>query len=65
MNIAAHNASNYVADAAGSKASLKAFARKMIALRRSAAGGAIGQETADAAAPLADIVQEEDQKERN
>jgi hypothetical protein len=64
LNIAAANSATYVADDAGSRASHGAFARKAVALRRSAMNIATAQEVADAAAPMSQLVQEEDHKER-
>ncbi|MBA3884070.1 MAG: VWA domain-containing protein [Chthoniobacterales bacterium] len=64
LNIAAGNSASYVADAAGSAASHAAFSRKARALRRNSMGIASQEETADAAAPMATILQEEDGKQR-
>jgi hypothetical protein len=64
LSIAANNAANYVADAAGSKASHAAFSRKMSALRRTSMDIASVSEKLDAAASLTDIVSEEDRKSR-
>lgn len=64
MNIPAANAASYVADDAGSRASHRAFSRKMAAMRQVNRGEACLEETIDAAASLSDLVQEEDQKER-
>ncbi len=64
LNIAAANAASYVADAAGSRASHVAFSRKARALRRSGMGRATAAEAADLSAPMSDLVQEEDRKER-
>ncbi len=64
LNIAAANAASYVADAAGSRASHVAFSRKARALRRTDMGIATAAEVADVSAPMADLVQEEDRKER-
>jgi hypothetical protein len=65
LSIAANNAANYVADAAGSKAGQAAFSRKMSALRRASMDIASVSEQLDAAAPLSDIVLEEDRKTRD
>jgi hypothetical protein len=65
LSIAANNAANYVADAAGSKAGQAAFSRKMSALRRASMDIASVSEQLDAAAPLSDIVSEEDRKTRD
>ena len=64
LSIAANNAANYVADAAGSKASHAAFSRKMSALRRASMDIASVSEKLDAEAPLTQIVSEEDRKSR-
>ena len=63
-SIAANNAANYVADAAGSKAGQAAFSRKMSALRRASMDSASVSERLDAEAPLTQIVSEEDRKTR-
>jgi len=62
LSIAANNAANYVADAAGSKAGQAAFSRKMSALRRASMDSASVSERLDAEAPLTQIVSEEDRK---
>ena len=64
LSIAANNAATYVADAAGSKAGQAAFSRKMRALRRVSMDSASVAERLDAAAPLKEIVSEEDRKSR-
>lgn len=64
LHIAAGNSATYAADAAGSRASHIAFSRKARALRRSSMGLASMAEQADVAAPMSDIVAEEDRKER-
>src|SRR6266480_6557801 len=64
LSIAANNAANYVADAAGSKAGQAAFSRKMSALRRSSMDIASVSEKLDAEASLTQIVSEEDRKSR-
>ena len=64
LSIAANNAANYVADAAGSKAGQSAFSRKMSALRRASMDSASVSERLDAEAPLTQIVSEEDRKTR-
>lgn len=64
LSIAANNAANYVADAAGSKASHAAFSRKARALRRASMNIASVSDQHDAAAPMTDLVTEEDQKGR-
>ena len=65
MNIGAANSSTYVADAAGSRSSQKSLSRKVRAMRNVAMGIASFMESADAAAPMSDIVAEEDRKERD
>ncbi|PYK91247.1 MAG: hypothetical protein DME40_07060 [Verrucomicrobia bacterium] len=65
LSIAANNAANYVADAAGSKAGQAAFSRKMSALRRASMDSASVSERLDAEAPLTQIVSEEDRKTRD
>jgi hypothetical protein len=65
LSIAANNAANYVADAAGSKAGQAAFSRKMSALRRASMDIASVSEQLDAATPLSDIVSKEDRKTRD
>ncbi|MGI8819480.1 MAG: vWA domain-containing protein [Chthoniobacterales bacterium] len=64
LNIAPANAASYVADAAGSRASHVALARKARALRRAGMGRATAAEVADASAPMSELLQEEDRKER-
>ena len=64
MNIAAANAASYVADAAGLHASSSSLARKVRGLRRIMGRIATVEEARDAAAPLSDLVREEDEKER-
>jgi len=65
LSIAANNAANYVADAAGSKAAQAAFARKAKGLRRASMHIASVSENRDAEAPLTQIVSEEDRKTRD
>lgn len=64
MNIDARNASTYAADDVGARASHRSTSRKVRALRRSQMGTANPQEHLDAAAPMSDIVREDDQQER-
>jgi len=65
LNIGAHNASGFVADAAGVSASNKAFSRKAAALRAKARGASLtAEESHICAAPMRAIVEEEDRKER-
>jgi hypothetical protein len=64
LSISAANAATYVADAAGSRASHVAFSRKASALRRKSMGRATAEDVMDIAAPMSQIVAEEDRKER-
>ena len=64
MNIAAVNASSYVADPAGLRAASRSLSRKLRGLRRICQGNASVAEAVDAAAPLSDLIAEEDEKER-
>jgi hypothetical protein len=65
LSISAANAASYVADAAGSRASHLAFSRRASALRRKSMGCATATDVTDLAAPLSQIVAEEDRKERD
>jgi hypothetical protein len=65
LSISADNAASYVADAAGSLASHVAFSRRASALRRKSMGRATAADVNDLAAPLSQIVAEEDRKERD
>lgn len=64
LSIAAANSATYVADAPGSRAVHRSLSRKMHSMRRTAMGNATLQEQADAAAPMSELVEEEDRKER-
>ncbi len=64
LSIGANNAATYVADDAGSRASHVAFSRKARSLRLSQMGQASAAEAADAAAPMSQILEEEDRKSR-
>jgi hypothetical protein len=64
LSISAANAASYVSDAAGSRASHLAFSRRASALRRKSMGRATAADVIDLAAPLSQIVAEEDRKER-
>lgn len=64
LSISADNAATYVADAAGSRASHVAFSRKTSALRRKSMGRATVEDVMDIAAPMSQIVAQEDRKER-
>jgi hypothetical protein len=65
LSISAANAASYVADAPGSRASHVAFSRRASALRRKSMGRATAADVIDLAAPLSQIVAEEDRKERD
>ena len=65
MSIAVENSATYFADAAGSRASHASLSRKVRSMRRFAMGIATVQERGDAAAPMSDLIEEEDRKERN
>ncbi len=65
MNIAAANAATYVADTAGMRASSRSLGRKVHSLRRVQEGNATQQETLDAAAPMTELLKEEEGKERS
>ena len=63
LNISAHDAATYQADAIGAKSSFKATSRKASSLRMAAlTPGA--PPPADAAMPLSEMLVEEDQMER-
>jgi len=65
LNVAAHNASEFAADAVGVSASAKAFSRKTTALRARPKGAPFSAaEAADACAPMSFLVAEEDRNER-
>ena len=64
MNIAAANTSSYVADAAGLRTAARSLSRKMRGIRQVSQGNACLQEAVDAAAPLSQLITEEDTKER-
>ena len=64
MNILGANSASYMADDAGSKASMSATSRKTSALRRRSMGIQTDDVIKEAAAPMTDLVQEEDGKER-
>lgn len=65
MNIAAANSATYVADTAGMRSSARTLGRKVYSLRRVQEGNASQQETLDAAAPMTELLEEEDRKERS
>ncbi len=64
ISIAASNAASYVADADGTHTASRVFARKMSSMRIMAQGRASLKEEQDAQAPLASMLQEEDEKLR-
>jgi hypothetical protein len=64
LSISAANAANYVDDAAGLHASHLAFSRRTSALRRKSMGRATADDLMDLAAPMSQILKEEDRKER-
>lgn len=63
-NIAPNNAATFVADETGQEASNAALARKMKGIRSKALGKMTAQEAADAEAPMANILEEEDTTRR-
>lgn len=65
ISIAAANAADFVADDIGARASHRSFSRKVSALRAMSVGEATAAEQHDAAAPMSDIVKEEDRKRRD
>ena len=64
LHIAAANATSYQADNIGHYSSTVALARKMAALRKTTAGTATATEELATAAPMQDLVEDEDQKRR-
>ena len=64
LHIAAHNAANYKADGIGIRSIARSISRKSAAQRAQVAGVATAEELRDAAAPLQEIVEEEDRKHR-
>lgn len=64
MNIGHQNAATFVADSAGAAAPSRTLSRKIRGLRAVNSGRATMEEARDAAAPLSEIVSEEDRKER-
>ena len=65
LNIAAANASSYVGDTGGTYSGQKAVSRKMAAMRKMSAGAPMSpKERKDSAAPLSEIVAEEDAEGR-
>ena len=64
LNIGAANAATYVSDSLGQFAGSAALARKMKGIRSKAAGKMTVQEAADADAPMASILEEEDTTRR-
>jgi len=64
LHIAASNASNYVADAPGLRAASRSMGRKVRALRRMRSRAPTVADRHDAFAPLSELTEEEDKKER-
>lgn len=64
MNISGANSATYVADGAGSKASMSSASKKVRAMRRQNIGCASEEDIKHANAPMREIVQEEDRRER-
>ena len=65
LSIAAENASTYVGDTGGTYSSQKAMSRKTTAMRKMSSGARMSvQERKDTAAPLSEIVAEEDAEGR-
>jgi len=64
LNIAAQNAATYHADAVGVRSTGRSLSRKSSALRAQSQGCASAEEIHAAAAPMQDLVQEEDRKGR-
>jgi len=65
LSISEANTFSYTGDHAGTRSSTRAASRKMTAMRKMASGARMSvNENADAAAPLAAIVAEEDAEER-
>ncbi|WP_411826318.1 vWA domain-containing protein [Luteolibacter sp. AS25] len=64
MNIQMSNAAAYVADDAGYEAAMTGMTRKSLASRAYKHGNATAEQLHDAAAPMNDIVREEDQRRR-
>lgn len=65
LNISAANASSYVGDTGGTYSSSKAMSRKTTAMRKMSSGARMSlQERKDTAAPLSEIVAEEDAEGR-
>ena len=64
MNIAAANSATYAADAVGSRSSIYAASKKVRAMRHQVMECATEDDVKSANAPMSEIVQEEDRKER-
>src|SRR4051794_29405259 len=64
INIGASNAANFSADDVGARVAQVSFSRKVSALRAVSVGEATVAQHLDVAAPMSDIVREEDRKER-
>ena len=61
ISITSHDAATYAADQAGSRAAYRTLSRKACAVRRVSAGTASVEELSDAAAPMSEILAEENQ----
>ncbi len=64
LNIAAQNAATYHADAVGVRSTGRSLSRKSRALRAQSQGNATAEDSLAAAAPMQDLVEEEDRKGR-
>lgn len=64
LNIAANNAATFASDAAGVVASQKAMSKKAMSLRAKPSSSMTAEDFRICAAPMTEIVEEEDQKER-
>jgi len=64
MNIAASNSATYAADEVGARSSMGAASKKVRAMRHQAMECATEEDIKSANAPMSEIVQEEDRKER-
>jgi uncharacterized protein YegL len=64
MSIGAHSSANYMSDDLGQAAASKSLSRKISSSRSMKAGDATPEQVEDFAAPLADILHDEDSKRR-
>lgn len=64
LNIAAENAATFHADGIGVRSTARSISRKSSALRAQSQGSASAEDLHAAAAPMQDLVQEEDRKNR-